>query len=84
MRARAVLLSLALLSRAVTAQPQTGPPSPEAHFGFRLGSDGVEGVFSDGRYTVKFRVETSAKTAGQQAAVVAALNEWLTRHLGKG
>ena len=40
MRARAVLLSLTLLSRAVAAQPQTGPPSPEAHFGFRLGSDG--------------------------------------------
>jgi hypothetical protein len=39
-RARAILLSLALLSRAVAAQPQTGPPTPEAHFGFRLGSDG--------------------------------------------
>ncbi len=47
---------------------------------FRLGSDGVEGVFSDGRYTAKFRVETFAKTPGQQAAVVAALNEWLARH----
>jgi hypothetical protein len=44
---------------------------------FRQGSDGVEGVYSDGRYTVKFRVETSARTPGQQAAIAAALNEWL-------
>jgi len=39
-RARAVLLSLALLSRVVAAQPQTGFASPEAQFGFRPGSDG--------------------------------------------
>jgi putative CRISPR-associated protein (TIGR02619 family) len=44
---------------------------------FRLGRDGIEGVYSDGNFTVKFRVETSAQTPGQQAAVVAALNEWL-------
>jgi len=44
---------------------------------FRPGSDGVEGVYSDGRYTVKFRVETSARTPGQQAAAAAVLNEWL-------
>jgi hypothetical protein len=44
---------------------------------FRLGRDGIEGIFSDGSFTVKFRVETSAQTPGQQAAVVAALNEWL-------
>jgi putative CRISPR-associated protein (TIGR02619 family) len=44
---------------------------------FRLGRDGVEGILSDGSYCVKFRVDTSAQTAGQQAAVVAALNEWL-------
>jgi putative CRISPR-associated protein (TIGR02619 family) len=44
---------------------------------FRQGRDGVEGIYSDDRYTVKFRVETSARTPGQQAAVVAALNEWL-------
>jgi hypothetical protein len=43
---------------------------------FRLGSDGIEGVFSPGAYCVKFRVETTATTPGQQAAVVAALNEW--------
>jgi Zinc carboxypeptidase len=39
-RARVVLLSLALLTRVAAAQPQTGPPRPEAHFGFRPGSDG--------------------------------------------
>ena len=38
---------------------------------FRIGSDGIEGIYSDGSYTVKFRVETTAKTPGQQAAVVA-------------
>jgi hypothetical protein len=36
-----------------------------------------EGVFSDGTYAVKFRVETSAQTEGQAAAVAAAFNEWL-------
>jgi putative CRISPR-associated protein (TIGR02619 family) len=46
---------------------------------FRLGSDGIEGIFSNGNVTVKFRVETTAQTSGQQAAVVAALNEWLDR-----
>jgi hypothetical protein len=44
---------------------------------FRLCSDGIEGLWSDGSECVKFRVETSARTAGQQAAIVAALNEWL-------
>jgi putative CRISPR-associated protein (TIGR02619 family) len=46
---------------------------------FRLGSDGIEGIYSNGSFTVKFRVETTAQTPGQQAAVVAALNEWLNR-----
>ncbi|HXG11847.1 MAG TPA: putative CRISPR-associated protein [Gemmataceae bacterium] len=46
---------------------------------FRRGRDGIEGIYSDGRFTVKFRVETTAQTPGQQAAVVAALNEWLNR-----
>jgi putative CRISPR-associated protein (TIGR02619 family) len=44
---------------------------------FHLSSRGIEGVYSDGTYSVKFRVETSAQTPGQQAAVVAALNQWL-------
>ncbi len=46
---------------------------------FRVGSDGIEGVYSDGNFTAKFRVETSAQTPGQQSAVVAALNDWLAR-----
>lgn len=45
---------------------------------FRVGADGIEGIYSNKTYTVKFRVETSAKTEGQKAAVVAALNVWLT------
>ena len=44
---------------------------------FRHGPRGIEGIYSDGSYTVKFWVETSATTAGQRTAVVAALNEWL-------
>jgi putative CRISPR-associated protein (TIGR02619 family) len=44
---------------------------------FRLGRDGIEGIYSPGGYCVKFRVETTATTPGQQAAMVAALNEWL-------
>jgi putative CRISPR-associated protein (TIGR02619 family) len=44
---------------------------------FRVGSRGIEGIYSDGNFTVKFRVETSAQTPGQEAAVVAALNQWL-------
>jgi CRISPR-associated protein (Cas_APE2256) len=44
---------------------------------FRLGSKGIEGIYSNRTYTVKLRVETSAQTDGQRAAVVAALNEWL-------
>jgi len=48
---------------------------------FRMGRDGIEGVFSDGTFTVKFRVETSGQTPGQQRASVAALNEWLSGQL---
>lgn len=46
---------------------------------FRVGRDGIEGIYSDGSFTVKFRVETTAQTPGQQAAVVAVLNEWRSR-----
>jgi putative CRISPR-associated protein (TIGR02619 family) len=46
---------------------------------FRIGRDGIEAIYSDGSFTVKFRVETTAQTPGQQAAVVATLNEWLSR-----
>jgi putative CRISPR-associated protein (TIGR02619 family) len=44
---------------------------------FTLGRGDVVGVFSDGRYCVKFRVETTAQTAGQRSAAVAGLNAWL-------
>jgi putative CRISPR-associated protein (TIGR02619 family) len=46
---------------------------------FRGGCEGIEGVYSNSSYTVKFRVDTTAKSPGQQAAVVASLNEWLRR-----
>lgn len=44
---------------------------------FRLGARGIEGVYSDGRYCAKFRVETTAETPDQSLAVVALLNDWL-------
>lgn len=44
---------------------------------FRISSKGIEGIWSDGKETVNFIVETSAKTEGQMVAMVAALNEWL-------
>ena len=40
MRARAILLSLALLTRIASAQQPASLPDPESRFGFRLGSDG--------------------------------------------
>jgi len=46
---------------------------------FRLGSQGPEGIYSDGRQTVKFRVETSAENSSQLEAMVALLNESLAR-----
>lgn len=52
------------------------PDLPE-HTRFRESRGGIEGVFSDGSRTVKFRVETTSTTDGQRAAAVAALNEWL-------
>lgn len=52
------------------------PSLPEQNQ-FRLDPHGIEGIFSNGTYTVKFSVETSAQTDSQRAAVVVALNEWL-------
>ena len=46
---------------------------------FRERGSEIEGVYSDGKRTVKFKVETTANTAGQSAAVVAALNDWLEK-----
>jgi len=45
---------------------------------FRETRGQIEGVYSNGSWTVKFRVDSTAETPSQQAAVVAALNEWLT------
>lgn len=54
-------------------------PALPTRNGFRLGPKGIEGCLSDGRSTVKFRVESTAQTPGQQAALVAMLNEsWRT------
>ncbi|MFO0878145.1 MAG: putative CRISPR-associated protein [Gemmataceae bacterium] len=55
----------------------SNPDLPE-YTRFRERGGEVEGVYSDGTRTVKFKVETTAITAGQRAAVVAALNEWLS------
>lgn len=41
---------------------------------FRLRGEEIEGVFSNGTWTVKFVVETSATTPGQRAACVADMN----------
>ena len=49
-------------------------PSPTL---FRLSPRGIEGTYSNGTYCVKFAVTTTATNDTQQAAVVAALNEWL-------
>lgn len=72
------------LQRVTEALPQVkhcysiyfNPDLPQRNR-FCLSSRGIEGVYSNGRCTVKFIVETTAQTPGQQAAVVAALNEWL-------
>ena len=41
---------------------------------FRLKGEEIEGIFSNGTWTVKFIVDTSATTPGQRAACVADLN----------
>ena len=48
---------------------------------FRLTGDQVEAVFSNGSWTVKVIVETTANTEGQRAACVADLNRRLPRWL---
>ena len=52
-------------------------PDLPARAGFRLGKEGLEGICSNGTFTAKFRVETTAQTPGQTAAMLAVLNEWL-------
>ena len=41
---------------------------------FKLKGEQIEGIFSNGTWTVKFFVETSANTQGQRAACVADMN----------
>jgi putative CRISPR-associated protein (TIGR02619 family) len=41
---------------------------------FRIQGEQIEGIFSDGSWTVKFYVDTSAQTHGQRAACIADLN----------
>ena len=62
--------------RCVTNYCNPDLPEPTR---FRERGGEIEGIYSDGTRTVKFKVETTANTAGQRAAVVAALNEWLSR-----
>lgn len=52
------------------------PELPE-RMRFSPSRDGIIGIWSNGQCCVKFRLETSAQTEGQRAAVVAALNDWL-------
>lgn len=51
-------------------------PSPTR---FRLGSHGIEAVFSTGTWTVRIRVDTTAEGDIQRRAAVAWLNDWLNR-----
>lgn len=72
------------MSRVMTAMPFVKQcstwyfnPDLPARTHFRKSAQGVEGVISNGTYTAKFRVDTSATTDGQMSAAVAALNVWL-------
>ena len=51
-------------------------PSPTR---FRIGSHGIEAVFSTGTWTVRIRVDTTAEGDIQRRAAVAWLNDWLNR-----
>ncbi len=44
---------------------------------FRIGSHGLEGIFSTSGVTVKFRIEHTGKTPQQEQALLAYLNDWL-------
>ena len=48
-----------------------------------ISRDDIEGTWSDGSCTVKFRVESTAQTPQERDAVVAALNEWLAEQQGR-
>jgi len=44
---------------------------------FKSVPEGIEGIYSNGTYTVKFAIETTASEPSQINAVVAGLNRWL-------
>jgi putative CRISPR-associated protein (TIGR02619 family) len=69
-----VVAEVPQVAQCVTSYFNPDLPRPS---GFRAKGEGIEGTSGGGSWCVKFRVETSAQTAGQRDAVVAALNEWL-------
>ena len=70
----AVTKEVPAVVRCITnyCHPQLSEPTR-----FRAKGDGIEGIYTDGTRTVKFKVESTATTPGQRDAVVAALNEWV-------
>lgn len=70
----AVTAALPCVVRCVTTycHPQLHEPPR-----FRRKGEDIEGIYTDGTRTIKFRVETTSKTSGQRDAVIAALNEWV-------
>ena len=70
----AVTQGVKAVTRCITnyCHPQLNEPMR-----FRIKGDEIEGIYTDGTRTVKFKVETTATTPGQRDAVVAALNEWV-------
>lgn len=71
---RALSKAVPSVIRCVTTYCNPDLPEPTR---FRIRGDDIEGVYSDGKRTVKFLVDSTAVTIGQRAAVAAVLNEWL-------
>jgi putative CRISPR-associated protein (TIGR02619 family) len=73
-----VTQALPCIQRCVTHYTHPDLPLP---MGFRIkpksDESQIEGIYCNGRETVKFLVHTTAETDTQRRAVVAALNEWL-------
>ena len=53
-------------------------PSPT---GFRITAKGVTGIYSDGSFTAKFGVTTTAESEAQEDVAVSELNRWLVRNV---
>ncbi len=70
----AVTREVPAVARCITewCHPQLNEPTR-----FRMKGEGIEGIYTDGTRTVKFKVESTANTQGQRDAVVAMLNEWI-------